>query len=313
MHANLHLNAISRSHGRNAVAASAYRSGRSVVAAAAYRAGERLKDHRHAKTHDYTNKHHVLHAEIISPEGAPIWMQDRGRLWNAVEAQEKRKDAQLAKEVILVLPRHLSSDAHIALTRAWTHENIIRRGLVADIALHSPTASDGGRNPHAHILFTLRPVQGDRFGKKQTGYKAGGLDSREVLKSFRFSYQEQLNRISEESDGKNIIFDLRSYKDRGIDRKPQPKIGPKVKALEEQGHLTERGKEVRRARRYNLGRQGLEQYAETYERIGTHYPAQIIPAKQLAICADLAEKYYHYQALREREYWREQYDDHHPR
>ena len=36
--------------------------------------------------------------EILLPDGAPDWMADRQKLWNAVEAAEKRKDAQLARE-----------------------------------------------------------------------------------------------------------------------------------------------------------------------------------------------------------------------
>ncbi|RYC66263.1 MobA/MobL family protein, partial [Spirosoma sordidisoli] len=85
------MSAISRSNGRNAVGASAYRSGtavtyRSAVACAAYRAGEKMKDDRYEKTHDYTKKHNVLHSEIIAPQGAADWMTDREKLWNGVEA-----------------------------------------------------------------------------------------------------------------------------------------------------------------------------------------------------------------------------------
>ena len=85
MHANLHISTISRSGGRSAVGASAYRSGsaitaRSVVACAAYRASEKLTDQRYEKTHDFTRKENVLHSEIMTPEGAPEWMKDRQEL-----------------------------------------------------------------------------------------------------------------------------------------------------------------------------------------------------------------------------------------
>ena len=71
-------------------------SGRSAVAAAAYRAGERLHDSRIDRDHDFTNKAGVLHSEIMLPKHAPAEFSDRATLWNAVEAAEKRKDAQLA-------------------------------------------------------------------------------------------------------------------------------------------------------------------------------------------------------------------------
>src|SRR3546814_5495589 len=69
-------------------------SGRSAVAASAYRAGERLHDERLDRDHDFTNKSGVVHSEVLLPEGAPEAWRDRERLWNDVEAFEKRKDAQ---------------------------------------------------------------------------------------------------------------------------------------------------------------------------------------------------------------------------
>lgn len=246
MHANLHISAITRGAGRNAAAASAYRSGSSVVACAAYRASEKLHDETYQKTHDYTKKHNVLHAEIVTPEGAPQWMKDREKLWNGVEAGEKRKDAQLAKEVVLVLPRNLDHEQHKEVVRGWISDNITRRGLVADFAIHEPDASDGGKNPHAHVMFTLRPVEGDGFGKKLTGYKDGGLDGKEVLAEMRSSYEHHLNVAAASNDNNQIVFDLRSYKEKGIDRIPQPKIGAKVTYLEKRGYLTEWGKTCRK-------------------------------------------------------------------
>jgi len=84
--------------------------GQSIVAAAAYRASESLEDERYGVTQDYTRKEGVEHSEILLPEGAPGWMADRQRLWNQVEATERRKDAQLARELEIGLPLELSHD-----------------------------------------------------------------------------------------------------------------------------------------------------------------------------------------------------------
>ena len=80
-------------------------AGRSIVAAAAYRSGSKLIDQRTGESVDYTRRQGVIHTEILAPQGAPRWALDRARLWNAVEAGERRKDAQLAREAILALPR----------------------------------------------------------------------------------------------------------------------------------------------------------------------------------------------------------------
>ena len=73
-------------------------SGRSSVAAAAYRAGERLGDHRTGLTHDFSNKPHIIHSEIVLPTGAPEAFRDRETLWNAVETAETRKNSQVGPE-----------------------------------------------------------------------------------------------------------------------------------------------------------------------------------------------------------------------
>src|SRR5690242_11639656 len=82
--------------------------GRSAVACAAYRSAERLVDAHYACVRDYSRKQGVAYKEILLPEGAPDWMSDREKLWNAVERGEKRKDAQLAREFNVALPRELT-------------------------------------------------------------------------------------------------------------------------------------------------------------------------------------------------------------
>jgi MobA/MobL family len=105
------------------------REGRSVVAAAAYRAGQRLEERATGLVFDYTRKSGVDHAEIIAPDHAPEWMYDRLQLWNAVEEGERRRDAQLAREVEVGLPLELDHDAqrmllrdfvqHVSYQREW--------------------------------------------------------------------------------------------------------------------------------------------------------------------------------------------------
>ena len=82
--------------------------GRSAVAAAAYRSASEIRDYRQDLTFDYAAKPDVIHSEILAPEGAPQWVHDRELLWNAVEAGEKRRDAQVAREVEFALPEELN-------------------------------------------------------------------------------------------------------------------------------------------------------------------------------------------------------------
>jgi hypothetical protein len=278
MHANIHLNAISRSKGRNAVGASAYRSGtavsrRSVVAAAAYRAGEKLHHENEKETFDYTRKQHVEASGMLVPDHAGDWARDRESYWNAVEDREKRKDALLAKEAVLVLPRNLDAEQRKQVVEGWAKDNLVnQRNLVADYAIHAPDASDGGKNYHAHVLYYPRPITEDgAFGKyKLTGYKTPNtVDGKAALQDMRFSYQDHLNRASAENDNNQVVFDLRSYKERGIDRIPQPKKGQKVTHLEKQGYRTQWSREVEKVRSINRAKAGRERHIRTYAQFSS--------------------------------------------
>jgi len=59
--------------------------GRSAVAAAAYRAGETLPNEAEEKDSAFGGWLEVTFTEIRLPAGAPAWMTDRAKLWNAVE------------------------------------------------------------------------------------------------------------------------------------------------------------------------------------------------------------------------------------
>lgn len=142
--------------------------GQNAVAAAAYRARECLLDDRYGKTHDYSERDDLVHAEILAPADAPAWIHNRQALWNAVEAAEKRKDSQLARELELALPRELDRDQQVALLRSYLRKYCVADGMVADFAIHNPAASDGGEQPHAHVMLTMRHVTSEGFGRKAT-------------------------------------------------------------------------------------------------------------------------------------------------
>lgn len=57
--------------------------------------------------HDYTRMGGLVWEHIFLPSMAPVEWQDREMLWNAVEANEKTKDSQLAREFIVALPCEL--------------------------------------------------------------------------------------------------------------------------------------------------------------------------------------------------------------
>jgi hypothetical protein len=127
--------------------------GRSAVAAAAYRAADRLHDERLDRDHDFRAKSGVEHSEIMLPEGAPEQWRDRERLWNDVEAFEKRKDAQLAREVEFAIPREMTKAQGIELARDFVQAEFVDRGMIADLNVHWDIGADGMAKPHAHVML----------------------------------------------------------------------------------------------------------------------------------------------------------------
>ena len=177
-------------------------AGRSATAAAAYRSGEQLHDLRIDRVFDYTRRRGVLHSEILTPENTPDWMRDRAQLWNAVEAVEKRKDAQLAREVLISLPHELTRQQRIDLVRDFCREEFVAHGMIADFSVHSPDRKGDERNHHAHIMLTMRVVTGEGFGKK-----ARDWNSTEQLEQWRADWADALNRTLEKYCAKPSMKD----------------------------------------------------------------------------------------------------------
>ena len=200
-------------------------AGRSAVASAAYRAAERLHDEQLDRDHDYTAKAGVVHSEIMLPDGAPARWLDRQTLWNEVEAGERRKDAQLARDIELSLPRELGEAEAVKLAQDFVQEQFVSRGMVADLNVHWTKAGDGEAQPHAHIMLTMRDVVQGPEGEAAFGKKVVAWNDRALLRGWRERWAEMANERLAEL-GHDVRIDHRSYVEQGIDLEPQHKIGP---------------------------------------------------------------------------------------
>ena len=233
-----------------------------AVAAAAYRSGTRLFDERNNETLDFTRKGGISHSEIMAPENAPDWVGDRETLWNKVEAGEKRKDARLAREIEVALPRELSEEDRLALVRRFISEEAVSRGMVADFAIHERDSSDGGGNPHAHILLCLRPITPDGFSAK----KEREWNKTELVETWRERWAVCCNDALE-SAGESARVDHRSLEAQGIMREPTIHIG------KEAFHADKRG----------LGAERLDRQPSIVERSLSPFEAQIEAQEHIAL------------------------------
>lgn len=227
--------------------------GRTVTAAAAYRAGELIADQRTGLAFDYRRRAGVAHIEVMTPHGAPAWMRSRAALWNGVEAAEKRKDSQLAREIELGLPHELTPAQRLELVRSFVATAFVDPGMVADIAIHAPNRRRAEkRNHHAHVLLTMRAIEGDGFGAKVREWNDTAR-----LEEWRASWADHVNRALAAA-GESVRVDHRSLEAQGIDRLAQIQIGPAVVEMEARGITTDRGDMTRKIEAINAALAGSD-------------------------------------------------------
>lgn len=224
-------------------------AGRSATAAAAYRAGDRITDERTGEIHDYTRKRGVKFAEIVAPAG--VGDLDREALWNAAELAEKRRDARVAREFEIALPEELPATERRRIAVEFARELVDRYGVAADVAIHAPSRGGDERNHHVHILCTTRKVKRGKNGKLELGEKASielsdkkraelGLPpAADEITEIRALWAQIANRTLERHGYEHI--DHRSLKDQGItDRLPQVHFGPAATRMHRRGVKSEK-------------------------------------------------------------------------
>ena len=224
-------------------------AGRSVTAAAAYRAAAKIEDITTGIVYDYSRKKGVDYSEIFSPISTSLgneWLTDRQELWNKIEEVERRKDAQLAREITLAIPHELSRPEQIALVREYVQTNYVAAGMVADVNLHHLD----GDNPHAHVLLTMRNLQTTPEGIVEFGLKNTDWNRKKLLLTHRKSWQEITNKYLVAA-GSETRIDCRSLKEQGSKFIPQIHVGVHAMAMHRKGKQTDRGDEFNRIQSVN--------------------------------------------------------------
>lgn len=198
--------------------------GRSATAAAAYRAADKITDERTGELHDYTRKGGVAYSEILLPSNAPEWARYRSQLWNEAEQAENRKNSTVAREFEIALPSELPEKERQRLALYFAKEIVERHQVAADIAIHEPSRGGDNRNHHAHILITTRQLTESGFTKKTRELddrKSGEVDY------WRKRYADLQNEFFKRN-GIDETVDHRTLKAQGIDREPTKHLGVKA-------------------------------------------------------------------------------------
>ena len=232
-------------------------NGQSAVAGAAYQSGESLFSEYDQKKKAYTEKRGIAYTEIMLPQNAPPEYSNREKLWNSVEMNEKQWNAQLARRIVLALPKEIPRDEQIKLLQDYCKEQFVDNGMCVDFALHDK----GDGNPHAHIMLTMRAIDengkwlpkarkvydldenGERIRLPSGNWKSHKettVDWNEQTKAeeWRHSWEVKTNQFLERNNCSERV-DLRSYQRQGItDKLPTVHMGAAVFQMEKRGVQT---------------------------------------------------------------------------
>ncbi len=232
---------------------------KSVVAGAAYQSGERLFSEYDRKVKNYTGKKEVVHSEILLPPNAPEEYRDRATLWNAVEKVENQWNSQLARRIVIAIPKEIPPYQHAQLIREYCQEQFVSKGMCADFAIHDK----GDGNPHAHIMLTMRAIgedgkwlpksrkvydlkeNGQRIKLPSGSWKSHKEDTvdwndRKYAEIWRHEWEVSANKYLK-ANNRPERLDMRSYARQGLDKIPTVHLGPEAAGLERKGIRTNKG------------------------------------------------------------------------
>ena len=244
---------------------------RSVVAMAAYRAGSRLLDEKYGLAHDYTRRDGVEYSDLVLPDNAPEWAGSREQLWNRVEQNEKRDNAQLAREVQLSLPHELDPAQRRDLALEFAQHVADEYGFAVDMAIHAPSERGDDRNHHVHLLLTTRGFDADRESgwakTKDRRFDAIAMvraGEENAVEDLRLEWETMQNAALEragivDEEGLPVRVDRRSYERQGLAIEPTLHEGPEATAIKRCGGDSGIAEDNERIRQRNAQREADRQ------------------------------------------------------
>ncbi|HDR3647225.1 MobA/MobL family protein [Bacillus cereus group sp. LD113LC] len=186
--------------------------GAKAVSKAAYRSGEKLFDEKYDRIRNYENKGKKdgIESEIFLPSHVSEKYKDRNVLYNEIERIEKRKDAQLNREIEFSLYTEFTPSENKQLVKRFS-EFFTKKGMIADACFHKLK----GDNPHVHLTLTMREIEKDgvTFNKK----KNRDWNSKEMNEQYRNLWEELVNEMYKKK-GLDLFVSRKSFQERGIDK-----------------------------------------------------------------------------------------------
>lgn len=96
--------------------------------------------------------------EQIESGNLPSWAVDAQHFWKVADKYE-RANGRVYTELEISLPRELNQEQRQELVQQFV-EKTLGKNFTYSYAIHAPLASDGEQNPHVHLMFCERKLDG---------------------------------------------------------------------------------------------------------------------------------------------------------
>ena len=178
--------------------------------------------------------------EHIGHGNMPAWAEHDPKIFWAMADLHERKNGSTYREHIITLPRELDESQRLDLVQDWVAQEIGDK-YAYSFAIHNPTAMDGKEQPHCHLMFSERLLDGidrdpDQFFKRfnskdpsKGGAKkdnTGLMDSvrKKLIKEQRSRWEvlcnEHLAKAYEYIPEPPPEINMRNWKEKGLNQKP---------------------------------------------------------------------------------------------
>ena len=194
-----------------------------------------LREDNYAKKNNKIEKlEHIQHGNM------PAWAEHDPKIFWQMADLHERKNGSTYREHIITLPRELNESQRLSLVQDWIKQEIGEK-YAYSFAIHNPIAMDGKEQPHCHLMFSERLLDGierdpeqffKRFNSKNPEKGGAKKDNTGLMDSVRKTLiKEQRNRwevLCNEHLAKAYEYipepppeiNMRNWKAKGLDQKP---------------------------------------------------------------------------------------------
>lgn len=189
----------------------------------------------------YAQKNNKLEKlEHIEHGNMPAWAEHDPKIFWQMADLHERKNGSTYREHIISLPRELNESQRLRLVQDWIKQEIGDK-YAYSFAIHNPVAMDGKEQPHCHLMFSERLLDGidrdpeqffKRYNSKNPEKGGAKKDNTGLMDSVRKTLiKEQRNRwevLCNEHLAKAYEYipepppeiNMRNWKAKGLDQKP---------------------------------------------------------------------------------------------